>query len=155
MSTISNFPGKKKTSKVKIDFTDSTGAKYSFTIEGHPSKENLSKVMDFVETVSGDTGIPQEQAPIDTNFARVYGLIETKFKFGSFNSSDVLEAYEYEFELPTTLSTISTYLSRLAERSLLTRSKNGAGWIYKLARQEIAPEGEFPKEGPPANYIPR
>jgi hypothetical protein len=155
MSAIGNFPGKKKAAKVKIEFTDSSGAKYSFAIEGHPSKENLSKVMDFVETVSGDPGTPEQQAPIDTNFARVYGLIETKFKFGSFNSSDVVRAYEYEFELPTTLSTISTYLSRLAERGLLTRSRSGAGWIYKLAKQDIAPEGEFPKEGPPANYIPR
>jgi Penicillinase repressor len=146
---------KKGAAKVKIEFTDSTGAKYSFAIEGRPSKENMSKVIDFVETMSGDLPIQEhEQTPIDTNFARVYELIENKFKFGSFNSGDVLEAYQDEFQLTTTLSTISTYLARLAERELLTRSRNGAGWIYRLTRQE-QPAGELPVEGPPANYIPR
>src|SRR5579864_1296219 len=142
---------KKNAAKVKIEFTDSSGAKYSFAIEGRPSKENLGKVMEFVETIStNDSQAQQEQqqTPIDTNFARVYELIETKFKFGSFTSSDVLEAYMHEFELSTTLSTISTYLSRLAERGLLNRSRNGAGWIYKLVRQEQAIAGELPLEGP-------
>jgi hypothetical protein len=147
-----------KNARVKIEFTDSNGAKYSFAIEGKPSKENMSKVIDFVETLSssGPAQQEQQQFPIDTNFARVYGLIENKFKFGSFNSSDVLDAYVEEFEIPTTLSTISTYLSRLAERGLLSRSRNGAGWIYKLVRIEQSQiQGELPKEGPPANYIPR
>lgn len=145
---------KRNNAKVKIEFTDSSGAKYSFAIEG-PSKENMSKVIDFVETISSNTEAQADQAPIDTNFARVYGLIETKFKFGSFNSSDVLEAYINEFELPTTLSTISTYLSRLAERGLLSRSRNGAGWIYKLMKTTTQIQGELPIQGPPASFIPR
>ncbi len=130
---------KREAAKIKIEFNDQAGAKYSFAVEG-PSKENVVKIMDFIESMSGP--VPQNQdfqeddAPIDTNFARVYGLIETKFKFGSFNSNDVLEAYEHEFELPSTLSTISTYLARLTKRRLLTRSRNGAGWSYKLLRME-------------------
>jgi hypothetical protein len=147
----------KKNAKVKIEFTDANGAKYSFAIEGKPSKENMSKVMEFVETISNEPTAQQEQqTPMDTNFARVYSLIEEKFKFGSFSSSDVLEAYIEEFELQTTLSTISTYLSRLAERGLLARSRNGAGWIYKLVRvDQTQIQGELPVEGPPASYIPR
>lgn len=156
MSAFTNYQPKKKNTKVKIEFTDSNGAKYSFAIEGRPTKENMSKVIDFVGAMSGGEEEPTQQAPIDTNFARVYGLVETKFKFGSFSSSDVLDAYVYEFDLPTTLSTISTYLSRLAERGLLNRSRIGAGWIYRLAKQEQQlPVQELPTAGPPANYIPR
>ena len=122
--------------KVRVDFTDVTGAKYSVNIQD-PSKENLAKLLDFVSTLSPQS--PHEQnlnQPIDTNFARVYGLIETRFKFASFNSGDVLEAYEHEFGLPSSLSTISTYLARLGNRGLLTRSRSGLGWMYRLVKND-------------------
>jgi hypothetical protein len=152
---------KKRARKVKIEFTDQRGAKYCFTAEG-PSKENMVKMIDFVETMTSqnDRNHDEEQTPIDTNFARVYNLIESRFKFGSFTSSDVLEAYEDEFQLPSSLSTISTYLARLADRELLTRSRNGAGWIYRLVRieQEAPPEVAVPnveERSSPTNFIPR
>ena len=103
-------------------------------------------MVDFVNQLSytQDTNLQSSQpdySNIDTNFSRVFGLLETKFKFGSFSSSDVLEAYEEEFNVQTTLSTISTYLSRLTDRGLLSRVRNGSGWIYKLLR--IAPQQQF------------
>ena len=139
---IARIPPKQAAPKVKIEFTDQKGAKYSFAIEG-PSKENMMKIMEFVETISvkqSDTPTTPETAIIDTNFNKVLGLVQNKFRFGSFTSSDVLEAYEQHFRLHTTLSTISTYLARLAERGLLTRSRNGSGWIYKLLKPQQQPE---------------
>ncbi len=130
----------KKPPKIKIEFSDTSGAKYSFQVEGM-SKGNMLKLMEFVDSVSSDSSLqdqpkePQaDYTNIDTNFSRVYGLLETKFRFGSFTSSDVLEAYEDHYDLPSNLSTVSTYLSRLAERGLVTRTRNGSGWIYKLIR---------------------
>jgi hemolysin activation/secretion protein len=142
-------PGPKyqqKTPKFKIEFDDPSGARYSFSVEGEISKENITKMVDFVNQLSynQDTSSQNTQpdySNIDTNFSRVYGLLETKFKFGSFSSSDVLEAYEQEFDAQTTLSTISTYLSRLTHRGLLSRIRNGSGWIYKLIR--LAPQGQI------------
>jgi hypothetical protein len=119
--------------KVKIEFVDETGTKYSFNIEG-TSKENISKLLDFAQTVSVKQPKEQPQEPMDTNFARVFTLIQDRFRFGSFNSGDVLEAYREEFQVSTSLSIVSTYLSRLAARNLLTRSRHGSGWIYKLSK---------------------
>lgn len=126
-----------KAVKVKIEFADESGAKYSINIEGS-SKENISKLIDFANSVSAkpSQALDQPQEPMDTNFARVYMLIQDRFRFGSFTSSDVLEAYQDEFKVSTSLSIISTYLSRLAARSLLTRSRHGSGWIYKLPRTQ-------------------
>lgn len=139
---LGSLPPKRTPPKVKIEFTDQRGAKYSFAVEG-PSKENMGKLLDFVQSISEnentDAGLreTQEQQPIpDTNFNKVYGLVLNKFRFGSFTSSDVLEAYEQHYQLRSTLSTMSTYLSRLAERGVLSRSRNGAGWIYKLVKQQ-------------------
>ena len=125
-----------KAVKVKIEFADENGAKYSFNIEGS-SKENIAKLIDFAQSVSAKQAPdkPQEE-PMDTNFARVYTLIQDRFRFGSFTSGDVLEAYQEEFKISTSLSIISTYLSRLAMRNLLTRSRHGSGWIYKLPKVE-------------------
>jgi hypothetical protein len=134
------YPQRQASPKMKIEFTDQKGAKYSFSIES-PSKENVSKLLDFVESVSVKSNQETQNAsslppPADTNFNKVFGLVSNKFRFGSFTSADVLEAYETHFQLRSTLSTISTYLSRLADRGVLTRSRNGAGWIYRLARRK-------------------
>jgi hypothetical protein len=129
-----DLPIRPKPVKIKIEFTDDSGTKYSFNIEGS-SKENITKLIDFAQTISTKNQI-QDQTPIDTNFAKLYGLLESRFQFGSFTSNDVLSAYQQDFQVPTSLSIISTYLSRLAHRGLLTRTRHGSGWIYKLARTE-------------------
>jgi hypothetical protein len=126
----------KKAVKVKIEFADDSGTKYSFNIEG-TSKENIGKLIDFAQSVSAKQPSPdQPQEQMDTNFARVFTLIQDRFHFGSFTSGDVLEAYQEEFKHSTSLSIISTYLSRLTTRGLLTRSRHGPGWIYKLPRTQ-------------------
>jgi len=129
------YKAPQKAVKVKIEFTDSTGTRYSFNIEGN-SRENITKLIDFANSVSikGDQEIPENQEPIDTNFGRVYTLIQDRFRLGSFTSSDILEAYREEFHAPTTLSVVSTYLSRLTQRGLLKRSRHGMGWMYTLPK---------------------
>jgi hypothetical protein len=132
--TPGDIPAPPKRVKIKIEFTDEAGTKYSFNVEGS-SKENVNRLIDFAQTVSAkETRLDQE--PVDTNFAKLYGLLESRFQFGSFTSSDVLRAYQQDFQTLTTLSVISTYLSRLSNRGLLTRTRHGAGWVYKLSRTE-------------------
>ncbi|MCL5068298.1 MAG: hypothetical protein M1368_08100 [Thaumarchaeota archaeon] len=126
---------KPKQVKIKIEFSDESGAKYALNIDGM-SKDNMSKVMDFVQMMSSQNTQTQDQTHIDTNFSRLYELITKNFRFGSFTSTDVLEAYQDNFPTPTSLSVISTYLTRLANRGLLLRARHGAGWIYKLPRVE-------------------
>lgn len=121
--------------KIKIEFSDDTGTKYSFNIEGN-SKDNISKLIDFAQAVSSSDGNHESPEPIDTNIAKIYDLIRTNFKFGSFTSGDIKDAYEHDFQIPIGLSVVSTYLSRLAHRRFLLRSRNGSGWIYKLPRTQ-------------------
>lgn len=150
--------GRPKPVKIKIEFNDDSGTKYSFNIEG-TSKENIGKLIDFAQLVSSKetTTTQNDQVPIDTNFARLYGLIENRFRFGSFTSSDILEAYQDDFHTRTSLSVISTYLSRLANRGLLTRSRHGSGWIYKLPRFEQPTQQPITNQKPDLglrNHIP-
>jgi hypothetical protein len=146
---VSNQP------RIRVDFTDSSGSKYSVNIES-PSKENLNKLLDFVQSISGPPPPSLDQQIPDTNFSRVYELIEAKFPLGQFTSSDILEAYQRQYKLTSTLSTISTYLARLAERRLLNRSRSRLGWIYRLNTSITETNNTVPEElqlG--SNSIPR
>ncbi len=141
------YKAPQKAVKVKIEFTDNSGTKYSFNIEGN-SKDNIAKLIDFANSVSSkETDVPQSQEPIDTHFGRVFTLIQDRFRLGSFTSGDILQAYGEEFHTETSLSVVSTYLSRLARRGLLHRSRHGMGWMYTLPKQQVPPQ-QTPPAGP-------
>lgn len=121
--------------KVKIEFSDAIGTKYSFNIQGS-SKDNIQKLLEFADSVSITKTQTHDEPILDTNFAKLYGLLESRFRFGSFTSNDVLKAYQQDFAIPTSHSVISTYLSRMTQRGLLRRDKHGSGWLYRLTRSE-------------------
>jgi len=147
------YKAPQKAVKIKIDFTDNSGTKYSFNIEGN-SKENIGKLIDFANSVSTkETDVPQNQEPIDTNFGRAYTLIQDRFRLGSFTSGDILEAYREEFHTESSLSVVSTYLSRLARRGLLHRSRHGMGWMYTLPKQQVLLQ-PAPAPAGPGDLIP-
>jgi len=153
----SNFRQHHSLPKFRVEFEDSSGAKYSFCVEGSLSKEKMTRIVDFTNELRyiQETTIQSAQpdfSDIDTNFSRVYTLLEGKFKFGSFNSSDVLEAYEQEFDTRTTLSTIATYLFRLTSKGLLNRVRNGSGWTYKLVRLIPNEQSAVTQEQDTPNY---
>ncbi len=127
-----------KQTKVRVDFTDSSGSRYSVSVDS-PSKENLTKLLDFVHSISAPSPQNEDSQVADTNFSRLYELVETKFIFGSFTSADVLDAYQHQYRLPSTLSVVSTYLARLANRGFLTRSRSGLGWVYRLNKTTETP----------------
>jgi hypothetical protein len=66
--------------------------------------------------------------------SKVWGIIEHKFPYSTFTSSDILEIYEDEYNEPIQLSIISTYLSRYSDRGKLGRSRKGKEWIYKITK---------------------
>lgn len=121
--------------RVKIEFEDDEGAKFAVSVDGSVSRTKLAKIMDLVELMNPSENEENNNTSPSTSFNRVFELIESKFPLGSFCSTDILEAYEDSYNEPSSLSTISTYLNRLWNKGLLTRTKSGATWIYK--RQKI------------------
>ncbi|MEM3040887.1 MAG: hypothetical protein QXG97_02515, partial [Nitrososphaerota archaeon] len=62
--------------------------------------------------------------------------IEKYFPMSSFTSKDALESYVAEYKEPITLSTVSTYLSRLAERGFLERISGSQVIKYRIMREK-------------------
>jgi hypothetical protein len=124
--------------RIKIEFDDGEGGKYRINIEGNISRDKVLKIIDIAEMIEGkNEGSSQITLSKDTTFGRVYTLIEKKFALGSFTSTDILEAYEDEYNTPIRLSIISTYLQRLTEKGLLTRNKTNLGWVYRKAQLNL------------------
>jgi len=124
--------------KMRIEVFDSEGNKYTISLEGNISREKAIKILDLVELLGG---IPSSN-PILANSSRkitkiekVKMLIEKRFPIIWFSSREVQEAYENEFREPISLSTISTYLSRLADRGFLMVNSNSRTKRYKMVTE--------------------
>src|ERR671930_1879311 len=66
--------------------------------------------------------------------SKIWNIIENKFPFASFTSSDILEIYRNEYhDEPISLPAIATYLSRYLEKGKLDRNKKAKEWVYKMA----------------------
>lgn len=124
--------------RVKVEFQDEKGTKYSLAVEGRISREKVLKIMDLMELVEGTESI-EEPAPNESStFGRVFKIIETSYPGKEFSSADIARDYEELHGEPIALSTVSTYLSRFAERGTLKRQKFGNSWVYR--RVHLSPD---------------
>jgi len=133
-------PGKKR---FKIELEDAEGSKYNLSLEGNVSKEKIMKIVEFMDLLNiesngsgeGETFTPKVAASVGD---RIWSLVEGKFPYGGFTSTDILELYEDQYNEPIKLSIISTYLSRYSDRGRLVRNRQGKEWVYKITRQQQA-----------------
>ena len=128
--------------KFKIELEDAEGSKYNLSLEGNVSKEKIMKIVEFmdllnIESNGNGEGETLARAPASVG-DRIWSLVETKFPYGGFTSTDILELYEDQYNEPIKLSIISTYLSRYSDRGRLARNRQGKEWVYKIARQQQA-----------------
>lgn len=128
--------------RVKVEFQDDSGTKYSLAVEGRLSREKVLKIMDLMELVEGTDEIAAPQIDTSSAFGRVYNIIESSYAGKEFSTADIAREYEELHGQPIALSTVSTYLSRLSERGSLKRQKFGNSWVYRrvhLAHEQSVP----------------
>ena len=124
--------------KMRIEVFDSEGNKYTISLEGNISREKAIKILDLVELLGGipsSNPILADSSQKITKIEKVKMLIEKRFPIIWFSSREVQEAYENEFREPISLSTISTYLSRLADRGFLMVNSNSRTKRYKMVTE--------------------
>jgi len=138
--------GKKK---FKIELEDAEGSKYNMSLEGNISKDKILRIVEFMDllNIESSTGQAEVVRPALASVGdRIWGLVDSKFPYGSFTSSDILELYEDQYNEPIKLSIVSTYLSRYSERGRLSRVRQGKEWVYKVSKTSAArmPPQTFP-----------
>jgi hypothetical protein len=130
---------------LKIEFYDSEGVRHSIAIDGPVTKEKVGKILDLVELMSGT---PQTSATAlglsPRKFDRLASTIMSQLKSKSFASGDAKRAFETAFREKIPLSTVSTYLTRLADRGVLERQQEKFGLLYRVRiegqKQSLAPD---------------
>jgi predicted transcriptional regulator len=105
-------------------------------IEGHVTREKVGKLLDYVELMGGVDGSYLTnnfvQRSLNNCFEKTLSLIFSHFSDKTFLSKDLQRTYKSVYNMDVPLSTISTYLSRLTERGVLTRSGSPFEWRYSV-----------------------
>lgn len=123
--------------RVKVEFQDDTGTKYSLAVEGRISREKVLKIIDLMELVEGDHSLQPPLIDKSSVFGKVMGIIDSSYQGKDFSTADIARDYEEEQLESISLSTVSTYLSRLTERGTLQRQKFGNSWVYRRVHLAI------------------
>jgi len=123
---------------MRIEVYDVEGNRYTITLEGQVTREKALRILDLIELLGGipnlgpvSTYNPRGMSKID----KIKHLIEKRFPFGWFRSKEIQEAYEEEFNESISLSTVSTYLSRLTSRGFLLMETNSRVHRYRMVTE--------------------
>jgi hypothetical protein len=120
--------------RVKVEITDEEGTTYSLALQGKVSHDKVMRMMELIDLLgqgghsSAGLSLPDES----TTYGKLLKLIQSSYSAKEFSSADIARDYEDLHAAAIPLSTVSTYLSRLADRGLLRRQKFGNSWVYRL-----------------------
>jgi len=134
--------------KMRVEVFDGNGNRYIVTFEGHITREKAVRLLDLVELLGGIPGGNPEwedAASKLSKFDRVHQVVEKHFPIVWFTSRDVQSVYEQKFKEPISLSTVSTYLSRMADRGALAESGMSNRRRYKITTKPAGQALNFVK----------
>ena len=124
--------------KMKVDVFDTGGNRYSITFEGQVTRDKALRLLEIVELLGGmPGGNAAESKPVSelAKQDKVRFLVERNFPLVWFSSKEVQTLYERELKEPISLSTVSTYLSRMAERGSLLKTQMANRKRYRITTQ--------------------
>ena len=111
--------------KIRVEVFDSEGNRYTIAFEGTVTREKALRLLDLVELLGGMPSGGNARMNVANNelskFDKARLIVDKNFPTVWFSSRDVQSAYEQEFKEPISLSTVSTYLSRMADRGVLAK----------------------------------
>ena len=124
--------------RMRVEVYDEAGNRYTITFNGRVTRDKAVRLFDIIELLGG---MPEPSPNLAwhtsdmSKFDKVHFIIEKHFPVIWFSSKDVQSIYEQEFKELISLSTISTYLSRMANRGILVK-----GGARNLRRYRIITE---------------
>ncbi len=126
--------------KMRVELFDSDGNRYTVAFEGQITRDKALRLLDLVELLGGmpgenpTSGQSNGQSSSNaTRFDKVRGVIQKSFQLVWFSSKDIQSYYEQELKEPIVLSTVSTYLSRMATKGFLLRTGGPNDLKYKIS----------------------
>jgi len=126
--------------KMRVELFDSDGNRYTIAFEGQVTRDKALRLLDLVELLGGAPGEGPTvgagaslQNRMLSRFEKVQLVIQKSFPLIWFSSKDIQSVYEQELKEPVSLSTVSTYLSRMTSKGILLRTGGSNNLKYKTA----------------------
>ena len=126
--------------KIRVELFDSDGNRYTIAFEGQVTRDKALRLLDLVEllggapsegpTVGAGASLPNRML---SRFEKVQLVIQKSFPLIWFSSKDIQSVYEQDLKEPVSLSTVSTYLSRMTSKGILLRTGGTNNLKYKTA----------------------
>ncbi|MEA2089568.1 MAG: hypothetical protein U9O89_02255 [Thermoproteota archaeon] len=119
--------------KIRVEVLDGDGSRYVITLKGRITREKAVRILDLVELLGGVSGggIHSEIELSElSKFNQVKSIIEKHFSVVWFSSKELQSMYEKQLKRPISLSTVSTYLSRMVDRGFLMRETGKGNLFY-------------------------
>ncbi|MCS7115238.1 MAG: hypothetical protein RMJ15_08635 [Nitrososphaerota archaeon] len=124
--------------KMRIEVFDGEGNKYTISFEGQVTRDKALRILDLVELLGGmasdETNSGVKFLNLEkSKYDKVVFLVQKYFPMAWFSSREIQEAYEDEFKEPISLSTVATYLSRMAGKGILVKAGASNRLKYRFA----------------------
>jgi DNA-binding transcriptional ArsR family regulator len=133
--------------KMRVEIFNSNGDRYTITFEGQVTREKALRLLDLIELLGGmpivNSGWNRPTSEL-SKIDKIRLVVEKSFPIGWFSSRNIQSTYEEEFKEPISLSTVSTYLSRMADRGILTKNRVSNRRRYRIMT-EVSKASSFMK----------
>jgi hypothetical protein len=126
--------------KMRVELFDGDGNRYSITFEGQITRDKALRLLDLVELLGGVPAGGSNQSATSphpnfelTKFERMRTMVVKHFPLVWFSSREVQSVFEEEYKEPVALSTVATYLTRMAAKGLVLKTGPSNSLKYKVA----------------------
>jgi hypothetical protein len=125
--------------KMRVELFDSEGNRYSISFEGQVTRDKAVRLLDLVELLGGvpEGGGNQNFNPAlarePSKYEKVRATVQKHFPLVWFCSREVQTVFEQEFREPIGLSTVATYLARMAGKRFLLKAGPSNNLRYRAA----------------------
>jgi len=123
---------------MRVEVFDGDGNRYAVTFEGRVTRDKALRLLDIVELLGGmpHAGSELDEAnPKLSKFDKVHYVVKENFPVVWFSSRDVQSVFEQKLREPIGLSTVSTYLSRMADRGILVKDEMSQRRRYRVVTE--------------------
>ncbi|NLE06121.1 MAG: hypothetical protein GX638_15145 [Crenarchaeota archaeon] len=125
--------------KMRVELFDNEGNRYTVAFEGQVTRDKALRLLDLVELLGGMPGetpatevVNNSTQKNSSRLDKVRSVIHKSFPLVWFSSKDLQAVYEQNLNESISLSTVSTYLSRLSNKGYLLRTGGSNNLKYKM-----------------------